>query len=829
MASRTQKKKPQKTRSTSKNTVAFPLSRVDSSATNRWQAVFGKRRPRAGADELRCDVAVFDDDALHELPSPLREEVQAVQQALDWVASGHDELAKDAVSIISRRSEMSDWRLLVRGLIDWYANDFAQAQLAFEKLSPVRRPWRISRILTTAANWAPEAQTSAPIEPVIQNNDESFEILVEATWQVRFERNPLRIIDEILRRREQLPAQTNRRSPPEAALGLNQAIDCLELSKQIHWVEPQLAEAIVENLRSSVFSGGMNSMFEMVVGCTAGPYYDVNNNLTKFLFHTVSGERNEADRKKQSYIAELAKNNWATAGLRDAILAGLYLADAKIAVGEQVVPGSPFARFAIDKNSRIISSQQIRSLFEAATRACPRYRIAHEAYVDWLELVVDFASKAAEKREQRDHLAAAMTSYAAAFPEDPRPTLWLANHYLDAEIPESAAPYVNQLRNLRLTNLRFDALGWKQSLFNAMSAAGKKKTIEDGYKLLAEAEAIWPVWFDKSWAVFLHAALETRNGQPSGTAFATSEVSLQHVVALLAAYQRMRVPAKDQKPLRDRLAALLAIPSNLTTDDLLNTAKFFHHLQRVGITYPAHRLHAGKIEKELCQRIKKTSWLTLSKFGERLDEAIFWLAARGSLSEWKNTSASNKILQNASKRVRSVVKLLNGIRGWNRYYIDDIIGEIPMLENCLPSEQDPYLRLWFGEIVNQANEIIDSITRRSPFGPAAKRKGESTFDDGNFEDEDTESYFDEYEWNETEDETPCNCPKCTYARMQAMDLDDDGDADQQEFNGPETGSSGTWRIDPPAPSGFTPQANYASGEEIKKSRPKNPMGKKSKR
>ena len=106
--------------------------------------------PHAWQDELREDVAVFNNEVMSTLSPELAVQVTAVRQALLEVSQNRGSEALKSVSEIPRSSVMSEWRLYLRGLVDWLANQTEQAGEIWERLDPRRRPGRMAQVMMAA-------------------------------------------------------------------------------------------------------------------------------------------------------------------------------------------------------------------------------------------------------------------------------------------------------------------------------------------------------------------------------------------------------------------------------------------------------------------------------------------------------------------------------------------------------------------------------------------------------------------------------------------------------------------------------------------------------
>jgi tetratricopeptide (TPR) repeat protein len=92
-----------------------------------------------------ADRAVREGPAGRELlPEDLRPAFDAVRQAFAHYEAGRDDAAREALNAVGLTSPFLEWKLLLRGLIAWSANDTARALENWSRLSPSRLPARLA-------------------------------------------------------------------------------------------------------------------------------------------------------------------------------------------------------------------------------------------------------------------------------------------------------------------------------------------------------------------------------------------------------------------------------------------------------------------------------------------------------------------------------------------------------------------------------------------------------------------------------------------------------------------------------------------------------------
>jgi tetratricopeptide (TPR) repeat protein len=78
------------------------------------------------------------------LPPDLRPGFELVRQAFAHYEAGRDEAAREALTAVGLSSPFLEWKLLLRGLIAWSANDTRRALENWSRLSPDRLPARLA-------------------------------------------------------------------------------------------------------------------------------------------------------------------------------------------------------------------------------------------------------------------------------------------------------------------------------------------------------------------------------------------------------------------------------------------------------------------------------------------------------------------------------------------------------------------------------------------------------------------------------------------------------------------------------------------------------------
>ena len=411
----------------------------------------------------------------------------------------------------------------------------------------------------------------------------------------------------------------------------------------------------------------------------------------------------------------------------------------------------------------------IKRHFQASVRAYPAIRLAYEEHVEWMESRLDNDRLTKPRRKPiESQLAEVMKKWSKALPDDVKPRLWLVDHLLENEEMEEAKPHVDWLASARHDDPRVRATPWKWQLLQAMRLSRRKAWLSEVPGKLEEAELLWPTWLSRQWLPYLHAALTLRYGKTDEFEQQHNQIciesgivknSLADACMMLGAAQHMRVSSADLKPLRAPVDAAVNNISKLLYDELLLAGGFFWDLHRIGLLYPAYRMHGGKFMRELFSRLDKSISLVLNHIDdERLHAAIlmcsehrFWSDGyEMKLPAWYSTPAVQQHPMFAAAQLNAFLKLR---RHWrNEGY--ESIGSL--LRQAAQTQPDAYYRHWFVSLADELDETLAKESSRS-FGFGFNPFGRMFADDDDDDDDD--------DWNDDLDFDPdCNCPECQAAR-----------------------------------------------------------------
>ncbi len=147
---RAQKRKRKQEKRLKQKAKTAKLKTARGSVGQRHQEQLKRMLPTAWAGENQTDVAIFDEAVLATLNAQQQSAVNVVKESLRLIECGQPDQADQAAAAIPRKSELSDWRLLIRGIKFWLASDPVAADKAWHKLDQDRRPTRIARAFQLA-------------------------------------------------------------------------------------------------------------------------------------------------------------------------------------------------------------------------------------------------------------------------------------------------------------------------------------------------------------------------------------------------------------------------------------------------------------------------------------------------------------------------------------------------------------------------------------------------------------------------------------------------------------------------------------------------------
>jgi hypothetical protein len=774
MSSRTQRKKErhERKRKEKRKKLAQLQQRLGGSSPSgtaplgsnqRHQQRLKQQVPRAWPGETLEDAAVFDESAFALLSPEMAEQVAAVREALEEASASRGEEALKRVSTIPRSSSVSEWRLFVRGLVDWLAGEVEAPSDAWKRLSPERRPGRIATAMMLAlrpdvqevgiGGSVAEATGDGSPNEWLARCDEQLRYHAKLLRRVRFDRAALRVAEAGMK----IPEESK-----ELLLGPEKVKWLRQFIAEYGPTEPDLAAALSQVAVGRAARQEYVDVFDEAVRVFEGPRHDRRNRLLAFFyygrFENSSSAAAKSDQALRDYLIGLPENKSLSEPLRGAIASEIHHNEAN---ANRSRDRGPFV-FGPPENSK-----EIRRHFDASIKAYPANRAAHKSYVEWIESKLDNDRiTKAQRKPLEVELVAAMRSWSQGLPNDIEPRLWLVDYLLENEEIEEARPHVDFLAGSRHDDPRVRATPWKWQILDAMRLCRRKAGLTDASIRLDEAEKLWPVWLSKQWLPYLRAALLMRSGQAEAyerergriaETFGLKRDSLPDACMMLAAAQHLRVTAAELNRLRAPVEQSLKELNALPLKDLLAVGAFFWDLHRVQLLYPAYRMHGGKIGKELVGRLAKEARLVVDRLNdEPMQKAVLWCSEyrfwmynfSSELPLWFSKPTVQRHPMFAAARLQAFLK---------RPYLwgaDKERAQATILREAAGSQRDAYYRYLFGALADKLDDAIDAA-RSSIAGRFAAMFGG---DDRNADFDDRADLDDDFE---------CDCDVCRAARRQA--------------------------------------------------------------
>lgn len=673
-----------------------------------------KQKPVAWPDENPVDVALFDPHMFSQLTAEQQQEVTAVSEALTLSHAGRHDDANLRVNEIARTSPLSQWRLLIRGLGDWYAGNVTEAENAWQRLDAARRPARIAAVLLAAPNADTLDETSLDNVASDTNLDEPQQFAARLVRRIRFVRPAIRYVENAVTQ----PTKFSDFEDSENLFIDFEIVERLkEFSRLFRNTEPKLVAAIERCALQQAYCSEYYDTFRLAQRSLLGPAHDPNNLLLFFHYAgRFNDDKNEGAASLKQYMQiDLPNNTRLSAVLRNAMLSQCHLDNAKEEMNSRSGLAS-LLRFnpllGESPNSGAIEKELSKAI------ACyPQNEPAHRELTDWLLDVSEDEREPKEVRERFEQkISTAMERWAQAIPTAVRPRLWLIDHLLDNDQLDAAQPYIDWMKTVRQDNPRVKATPWKWELMNAWRLSRKKTTLKEVPATMKNVESLWPVWLSRDWLAYLNAGYALRTGDQTAYEFQRNQLainrgvarnSLSDAVMMLAAAQRMSVPAADLKPLRTPVEE--AVKPNqlkqLKWDELAATGQFFWNLHQAGVTYPAYRMHAGKIGNEFYNRILNKPELVKESESKPAElHAICWCSESkfwGSRYEFKSSEALESLAIEVPLIAASLVNATAKLH-FAANKLGKVTDEIVLVKRAAKTDPDPFNRFWFRELAENA-------------------------------------------------------------------------------------------------------------------------------
>lgn len=723
-----------------------------------------QQQPQSWPGESREDAAVYDDAVLETLAPELTDQVMATREALELACDCRGEEALQRVSKIAHSSPLSEWRLFLRGLVAWLADDPDAASETWKRLDFQRRPGRMAiammNALCTDLQNASATQGEGESDEAAQKVwpqalDDQLLYHAKLLRRVRFDRSAIKIA--------QAGIQTHEETK-ELLVGPRKIQWLTRFVAEHRITEPDLTTALQQVALGRAFSQPFSDVFETATAALEGPRHDRRNLLLSFFyfgsFRNDAGARRKSDRALKKYLEDdLPNNEELSEPLRGAIASQIHLEEAKMAI--RAPQRGVFSFFESPEDSKAV-----RQHLKASMTAYPANRAAYKTYIDWLETKLEDDRLTKPKREPLLKEQARVTAqWAKALCDDVKPRLWLVDYLLEQQQMEEAKPHVDWLAAARQDDPRVRATPWKWQLLEAMRLCRRKAWLQDVPARLEEAERLWPAWLSREWLPYLRAAVALRDGNKDDFESQRQQICqdsgvqrdcLSDACMMLGAAQHMRVPAGDLKPLRAPVDQAVKNLRKLSDAELLSVSGFFWDLHRSGLLYPAYRMHGGKIVTELFACLKENpKWVCKHLDDERIHAAILLCSEHRCLDngyelklpDWYSKPAVKKHPMFAAAKLNAVLKTRY------RWQVEKCRELGPQLREMALSQRDSYYRHWFALLADELEEAIASESSRGfgfGFNPLDVMFGG---------DEEEDTFNEEFGFDPN-----CDCPNCRAAR-----------------------------------------------------------------
>ena len=682
--------------------------------------------PVSWSDELPEDAAIFDESAFLSLPPERASQVQVVREALQEALDSRGENALRSISVIPRSSPLSEWRLFIRGLVDWLANHPESATESWKRLDSTRRPGRIAAVMmaslqldleqhsptTTDASANPKDQASA-----LTQVDAQQLYHAKLLRRVRFDRHALKIAESGLNTPEEIP---------DVELGPAKISWLERFIAEYRDTEPELTEALAQTALAHAFDQQYTDLFESAIAKFEGPRHDRRSRLLSYFYYnhfdSLSSE-SLANKALDRYLEHDLPNNEALSpSLRRAIASQVHLNVAMSLVANSEGPGF-FGQLIIYTDNDPL----IRKHLQAAMKAAPSNGEVYKEYVDWIETRLEHHNVSKSEHDQLENeLTDVMRSWSAGQPDKVEPRLWLVTRYLENEQLQEAQPHIEFLAASRQDDPRVRVMPWKWQLMEVMRLCRRKTWLAEVPTHLNKVEKLWPTWLPKAWFLYLEAAFTLRNGKKELFETQRQQIcaqlgrerdSLADACMMLAAAQKMRATPTELKPLRATADLALKKVKTAALDQLLEVASFFWDLHRIQMTYPGARLHDKTIGNELFGRLKRSPKLLLDRLDDELlqksvlwgSEHRFWSSYSGSrFPKFFEKQAVQKHPIFVAAKTNAIIKAPHMI-----YSERNPFELVRILRDAASSQRDAYNQHWLTHISNQLEDVLSD--RRSPF------------------------------------------------------------------------------------------------------------------
>ncbi len=686
--------------------------------------------PVAVSGESMADRAVLAASAGTQLDPEDQSAAAAIRTALAALAEGRASAALAAVQGISRGSPLAEWRMFVRGLAAFYADDFVEAARAWKSLDPHRRPHRIAAVLRASE---PDAalvvgeSTGPPASPAPPDSSPSSATSPPA-WLERRAALVRRFRQQrpVLERARHIANVVHR--DPDQRFSASQLQELINLRLAWNRLDPGFVQPFE---RACVYLCTMqpqHQVFDLAKQRIPGPAHDRVWNLLAYVYYQkFRGAESLVRESLRKYLVnDLPHFHELSADLRSAIASTLEYQNAQYLSESYDFPFSLLLR-EMDPD--------VESALRRSIQAYPANRAAHQALTDFLQEQIERTPGKPQRAPMEAKLHKAYVAWSLALPEDVPPRLWLIDQYFDNDELARAQPIVESLSGVRLDEPLFKALPWKLKLRQAFAACRRKSSLGQARRLLAEAEGVWPSWLPKTWLPFFLAALERRSGDSAAfaerravAAAAVTHDRLLDDVMIFGALKFVQVPSAELRPFRADVEQHAAAASDLSLESLARLGAAFWDLQRVSLFYPGYRSHGSKFGKAFVDRL---ATLPPSRTLPGLEAACLWAAGsrfwgnpyEPAIPVWLRANAQASPLANLAI-LRALVAA--------RFGAQRLVQCQPMIDRLAAAAKvhdDSYYRHAMAQTATEAREKLAEYQAVSRFAGSLGLDGDEYADD----------------------------------------------------------------------------------------------------
>ena len=710
-------------------------------------------RPVVGPSELVEDAAVFNREMRLSLAGELQVGAATVIESLELTSLGQFEEAVAKLKDIARSSPFSDWRLFVRGLHAFYADDIETARQNWSKLDVTRRPARIASTLLLAETG----------QPLSDNISSAHKDLLEHAQTLRLRKNLVMAAEAI--------AKVKHRDP-EVTFSVSQSAMLLNLITSFRKLDPEFVSRVGQACVGLSIKQGDMEVFDRLKRLVPGPPDDPNWHRTKSIYMLNFEDSLELMKKASwAYIEQdLPKLSHIPEQLKKALSCQIYLL-AAAAEAERLDNQFSFG-FSIGPSE--VDYNRVNSLLGKAIQCYPTYRLGHEKLIASLKKEYEWNDRSRDGTKEQGarlekEILSAKEAMVRALPDEVETSLELIDIYLDEDELEKANALVKNLSGQRLVDPLAKALPWKLKLKEAMRLSRRKADLALASKALDEAEALWPVWLNKNWLPFLKAGLALRCGDQASFEKLTAEAKKNQQTSVLvgdlmtfAALQEMNIPGPDLKVFRVRVEPKLEKADELELSDLFSIGSFFWDLTRTGLRHKGYRMQSSKAGKAFVSKLKTFNKDDITPV--QID-AFSWGAIHKFWPSGNDPLPSPEFLRRALKEPRLAAAILGWILGpswFPRHRITDYAPLMIMAKEAARTEKDAFYRYQFDKVSDGFNAMFQELKaeeeRRKSYG--SKYDDDNEFEDDEFDKFDDEDEYDLFDEEDDSDEELCDCPDC---------------------------------------------------------------------